>query len=211
MTTAAPIIRRPRYDSASLAAGLRWHWQGFHLSEKEDGIWQQRELCGSIIVGEAMKDGSSNAFDVVAAFGEDVRHRAWAERREALLEIVRSFTAGMSIAPEGHPPLVRGHPDRTGYRVNPQSPLGRPVAKRGRHQGHPRLNPGWATAQDRSARSHRHGAARWRRQQGVCITPRAGLLLYLSRRAGRPSSGPAVTGCTRTAARAQHTGGGALW
>jgi ATP-dependent DNA ligase len=49
-----------------------------------------------------MKSGSYFAFDLAAAFGEDVRTRAWTERREALLEIARSFPAGMSIAPEGH-------------------------------------------------------------------------------------------------------------
>jgi ATP-dependent DNA ligase len=102
MNTAAPIITRPRYDSTSLAAALRWHWRGFHLSEKKDGIWQQREFRGSIIVGEAMKDGSYYAFDVAVAFAEDVRRRAWTERRAALLEIARSFPAGMSTAPEGH-------------------------------------------------------------------------------------------------------------
>ena len=58
MNATTPIIRRPRYDSASITAALRRHWQGFHFSEKKDGIWQQRELCGSIIVGEAMKNGS---------------------------------------------------------------------------------------------------------------------------------------------------------
>jgi ATP-dependent DNA ligase len=102
MTAVAPIIHRPSYTSASIAAALRWHWQGFHLSEKKDGIWQQRELCGSVIVGEAMKNGSYHAFDVAVAFGQDVRHRAWSERREALLEIARRFPAGMSIVPEGH-------------------------------------------------------------------------------------------------------------
>src|ERR1035441_9875588 len=102
MTAVAPIIHRPSYTSANLAAALRWHWQGFHLSEKKDGKWQQREFAGSIIVGEAMKNGSYHPFDVAVAFGEDVRPRAWTERREALLEIARSFPTGMSIAPEGH-------------------------------------------------------------------------------------------------------------
>jgi ATP-dependent DNA ligase len=102
MITAAHIIYRPSYTSANLAAALRWHWQGFHLSEKKDGKWQQREFAGSIIVGEAMKNGSYHVFDVAVAFGEDVRRRAWTERREALLEIARSFPAGMSIVPEGH-------------------------------------------------------------------------------------------------------------
>ena len=102
MNATTPIIRRPRYDSASITAALRWHWQGFHFSEKKDGIWQQRDFGGSIIVGEAMKDGSYYAFDVAAAFGEDVRYRAWTERREALREIARSFQAGMSIVPKGH-------------------------------------------------------------------------------------------------------------
>jgi ATP-dependent DNA ligase len=85
----------------SIAAALKHDWHGWHLSEKKDGIWQQRELCGSIIVGEAMKNGSYHAFDVAIAFGQDVSRRAWTERREALLEIARIFPTGMSIVPEG--------------------------------------------------------------------------------------------------------------
>jgi ATP-dependent DNA ligase len=102
VTTTAPIIRRPSYESASIADARRWHWQAFHLSEKKDGIWQQREFCGSIILGEAMKNGNYYAFDVAIAFEQDVRQMAWTERREALLEIACGFPAGMSIVPEGH-------------------------------------------------------------------------------------------------------------
>jgi ATP-dependent DNA ligase len=94
-------IHRPRYESLDLATALRLHWKGFHLSQKMDGVWQQRELCGSVIVGEAMKDGRYYAFDVAVGFGEDLRRRAWTDRRTALLEIARSFQAGMFTAPEG--------------------------------------------------------------------------------------------------------------
>jgi len=93
-------ITRPIYRSTALAAALHWHWQGWHLSRKMDGVWQQREISGSLLVGEAMRDGEFFAFDCPVAYGEDIRRRQWRERGEAMRQIARE--AGVNTAPAGH-------------------------------------------------------------------------------------------------------------
>jgi ATP-dependent DNA ligase len=102
MNTLQTIIPRPRYGTCDLKSALGFDWRGWHISRKIDGCWRQREIADSLIIGEAMRDGHFFAFDCPVAYGEDVRRRSWTERREALLEIARTFPAGMSIAPEGH-------------------------------------------------------------------------------------------------------------
>ena len=84
MTISTTTIRRPSYTSTSLAAALRWHWQGFHMSEKMDGVWAVREFAGCLVTGEAMRDGRFFAFDIPRSFGEDIRQRPWTERSAAL-------------------------------------------------------------------------------------------------------------------------------
>jgi len=87
MTTAGPIIRRPAYDVTSLKAALVWHWRGWHLSEKMDGVFAVREFAGCTVTGEAMRDGRFFAWDIPRAFGEDIRRRPWIERGAALDEL----------------------------------------------------------------------------------------------------------------------------
>jgi ATP-dependent DNA ligase len=96
----APAIHRFSYGVTSLADALRWNWRGWHLSQKMDGIWQQREIADSILIGEAMRGGGFFAFDCPVAYGEDVRRRAWTERREAMRQIARE--ADVNTAPEGY-------------------------------------------------------------------------------------------------------------
>jgi hypothetical protein len=58
MTTTAPIIRRPRYESAKLSEALRADWRGCHLSQKLDGVWSVKSFADGIYTGEAMRGGS---------------------------------------------------------------------------------------------------------------------------------------------------------
>ncbi len=93
-------IPRPDYRTCDLKSALAFDWRGWHLSRKMDGCWQQQEIADSIIIGEAMHGGHFFAFDCPVAYGEDVRRRAWTERREAMRQIARE--AGVNTAPEGH-------------------------------------------------------------------------------------------------------------
>ncbi len=98
-----PAIIRPRYYVAQLADAVKGNWRGWHLSQKMDGRWAQRELNGSVLVGEWMpKTKEFFAFDVAIIQGEDVRRCQWRDRREALIELARHFPAGWHIAAEGH-------------------------------------------------------------------------------------------------------------
>lgn len=93
-------IDRPRYFSTDLAAALRHDWRGWHLSQKMDGVFSVRTFGDSTLTGETMPDKSFHAFDIVTAYGEDVRRRQWRERREAMLQIARE--AGVATVAEGH-------------------------------------------------------------------------------------------------------------
>ena len=93
-------IDRPRYFSTDLAAALRHDWRGWHFSQKMDGVFSVRTFGDSTLTGETMPDKSFHAFDIVTAYGEDVRRRQWRERREAMLQIARE--AGVATVAEGH-------------------------------------------------------------------------------------------------------------
>jgi ATP-dependent DNA ligase len=81
------IIIRPSYTVTSLKAALAWHWRGWHLSEKMDGVFAVREFAGCTVTGEAMRDGRFFAFDIPRAFGADIRRWPWTERGAALDEL----------------------------------------------------------------------------------------------------------------------------
>jgi ATP-dependent DNA ligase len=100
MNTPEIIIPRPCYGTCDVKTALAFDWRGWHLSQKQDGCWQQREIADSIIIGEAMHGGHFFAFDCPVAYGEDVRRRAWTERREAMRQIARA--AGVNTTAEGH-------------------------------------------------------------------------------------------------------------
>jgi len=82
-------IDRPRYFSTDLKDALRHDWRGWHLSQKMDGVFSVRTFGNSTLTGETMPDKSFYAFDIVTAYGANVRRRQWRERREAMLQIAR--------------------------------------------------------------------------------------------------------------------------
>lgn len=80
-------VTRPIYGVTSLKAALAWHWRGWHLSEKMDGVFALRQFAGCTVTGESMRDGRFFAFDIPVAFGQDVRRLPWTERSAALDEL----------------------------------------------------------------------------------------------------------------------------
>lgn len=95
-------INRPFYTITSVSEAMQRDWRGWHLSEKMDGVWQVRELLGSILTGEAMSDGRFFVFDIPIAFGEDIRHCPWLERRSVLLDVAATFPPEMALCASGH-------------------------------------------------------------------------------------------------------------
>jgi ATP-dependent DNA ligase len=83
----AQTVQRPHYTVTSLKAAQAWHWCGWHLSEKMDGVFALREFAGCVVTGEAMRDGRFFAFDILVAFGQDVRRQPWTQRSAALDEL----------------------------------------------------------------------------------------------------------------------------
>ena len=80
-------FKRPIYGTTDLRDALQYHWRGYHLSEKMDGVFAVREFSNSTVLGEAMRDGRFFPFDVSRAFGQDVSRLAWRERQAALDQI----------------------------------------------------------------------------------------------------------------------------
>jgi len=79
-----PRDYRPRYISMELATALRANWRGWNITEKLDGVFAVRQFNACTVTGEALPNGRFYAWDIVTAFGEDVRRRQWPERNEAL-------------------------------------------------------------------------------------------------------------------------------
>lgn len=93
-------IQRPFYSTTDLAAALRFDWRGWHLSEKMDGVFSVRAFGNSIVTGEAMKSGEFYGFDIVTADNQDVRHCAWLDRREALIDCAARY--GIPLVKQGY-------------------------------------------------------------------------------------------------------------
>lgn len=83
----AQPIPRPYYGVTGLKVALAWHWRGWHLSQKMDGENAVHQFAGCTVTGEAMPDGKFYAWDIVTAFGSDIRRLAWRERELALSEL----------------------------------------------------------------------------------------------------------------------------
>lgn len=82
---------RPSYVSMELADAQSFKWRAWHLSEKLDGVFAVRQFNGCTVTGEAMRNGRFYAWDIVTAFGEDVRRRQWPERNAALETLFASL------------------------------------------------------------------------------------------------------------------------
>lgn len=80
-----------------MADGLRWNGGGGYLyTEKKDGVFAVRQMLGAIFVGEAMRDGSFWAFDVVRIGGDDIARLPLREHWSALLPFAED---GLQIVP----------------------------------------------------------------------------------------------------------------
>ena len=68
------IIKRPTYCVLPMADGLALADNpNMRVEEKMDGEWHQREVNGSVIIGELMRDGRFYAFDLLFHAGRDLR------------------------------------------------------------------------------------------------------------------------------------------
>ena len=76
----AGSIIRPKYGVTDLSDALKYHWKGYHLTEKMDGRWHEIRIGGSVVVGELMCDESFYAFDLPIFNGLDIRRAPRAER-----------------------------------------------------------------------------------------------------------------------------------
>jgi hypothetical protein len=92
----AQTITRPNYGVTSLKAALAWHWRGWHLSEKMDGVCVRREFAGCSVWGDALRDGRLFIWDIDRAFGQDVRRLAWTERNVALDELFSQLNPNLN-------------------------------------------------------------------------------------------------------------------
>jgi len=79
----------PALWHVELAVALKYNWHGYHLSEKMDGVWCLREIAGSLLAGERMRDGRFYVFDIPVVSGQDISREPLRFRLKVLADFIR--------------------------------------------------------------------------------------------------------------------------
>lgn len=93
------ILQRPDFLSVPLATGLRWSGAGgqWCYQEKMDGCWQVREIAGSLVAGEAMKDGRFFGFDLPVVSGQNIAREPLRFRLAVLADFARQHPSVLPV------------------------------------------------------------------------------------------------------------------
>lgn len=95
-----PRTDRPPFIAVPLPVGRKWTGAGgqWVFQEKMDGCWQLREVAGSLLAGERMRDGRFYAFDIPVVSGQDIAREPLRFRLAVLADFIRQHPSVRPVA-----------------------------------------------------------------------------------------------------------------